>query len=550
MAVRHHAVWDEMGDERFGFGRPPAPRGRLSSGGGLQSSSAMAAGARRAPSAVAAPPAPPSPFAHESVEAKLAMGFAELLAKKGVAPSSAILATGLEPALARLSSAEVRGSRFQRLSRLGALPGGGGKALLNGALPPTARSVEQLTLGAEIYSLEQEAAARANFESQATLKLRHAAENTQRLRAQFEQLLAEREHPSRNTNRQRQYMREHVQKLRNKHDAMVEAMAKRAAVGEDALDADVRSFVEEQSASCERQEALVAALIDKVNGYLRGSSEGANDGLLPSGAVALFGSRATRLSLASSDVDLVLQGELTEAAQRAGGARSVIIALVERLRHEHPDIKFIDAVIPRCTFVDPSSGLTADITAGPDLLSHKPGGAAPLQHSGELASAFVRRLQLEYPALRPLVLILKALLRRAHYHEPFIGGLSSHGLVLMVGTLLRVREKADGRELLASLPVSVLLCDFLFVFGFEFDYSRLGVSLRRGEFFDRVELADFAAPLLVEDPLAEAPEDGTVVNVTHVVTSTQMLQGIFRSAYSMLTAHKRTSLSLMASLEY
>lgn len=155
-----------------------------------------------------------------------------------------------------------------------------------------------------------------------------------------------------------------------------------------------------------------------------------------------------------------------------------------------------DAAIPRCTFVDKHSGLTADITAGPSLL-HRP-GSAPLQHSGELASAFVRRLQLDYPPLRPLVLILKALLRRAHYHEPFMGGLSSHGLVMMVGTLLRVREREQGAYAVRGVPLSVLLCEFLFVFGFEFDYGRLGISLRRGDFFDRVEIGDYAAPLLIE----------------------------------------------------
>lgn len=49
--------------------------------------------------------------------------------------------------------------------------------------------------------------------------------------------------------------------------------------------------------------------------------------------------------------------------------------------------------------------------------------------------------------------------------------------------------------------------------------------------------------------MAEALEDGTIVNVTFMVTSTQMLQGIFRSAYSMLTASQHTPLSLVASLD-
>ncbi|KAG8459724.1 hypothetical protein KFE25_003176 [Diacronema lutheri] len=519
--------------------------------------------------------APPLAFASDSVEAKLAMGLGDLLLKKGV-PATALHGSGID--VARLASPEPRGSRFQRLSRLAVLPAG--KALLSGALPPTARSVEQLTLTAEIGALESEMVARQQFERQAAMRLRQADLTTERMRSQLERL----HQPVRSTERQRAYMREHVAALRAKHDTLMAEIARRVGAKElladegaaaaaqaadggsgdggredaaaapalsalatpgDPLDEDVRQFVDEQAKSSERQAELVERLIGKVNRYLQGS-EG-QEGLLPSGALALFGSRATKLSLPSSDVDLVVQGELTEAAQRAGGARAVIAALVERLRPDHPDIKFIDAVIPRCKFVDAPSGLTADITAGPSLL-HRP-GHAPLQHSGELASAFVRRLQVEYPALRPLVLIGKALLRRAHYHEPVMGGLSSHGLVLMVGTLLRIREKEIGAIALRHTPVGVLLCEFLFVFGFEIDFARTGISLRRGAFFDRTELGDMAAPLLVEDPLAEAPEDGTIVNVTHVVTSTSMLQGIFRSAYSLLAAQQHTPLALLASLD-
>lgn len=165
-------------------------------------------------------------------------------------------------------------------------------------------------------------------------------------------------------------------------------------------------------------------------------------------------------------------------------------------RHASADIKFIDASIPRCTFVDTASSLTADITAGPSLL-HRP-GTAPLHHTGEVASAYVRGLQEEYPALQPLVLIIKALLRRSHYHEPFFGGLSSHGTVMMVVTMLKVIERDEGAEALAKYPLSVLLCEFLFLFGFEFDYAKTGISPKQGTFFDRIEVGDFVAPLLVE----------------------------------------------------
>mmetsp|Transcript_42945 Transcript_42945/g.105900 ORF Transcript_42945/g.105900 Transcript_42945/m.105900 type:complete len:468 (+) Transcript_42945:137-1540(+) len=466
------------------------------------------------------------------------MGLAELLHKKGVAVA-ALHGSGLD--VARLSVPEPRGPRFQRLSRLAIIPA-------SKMLATTKQAVEQLTLAAELGALETEVIARQQFENTCTMRLRQAELNSERMRLQFESTHhTDRKFSSRDIHtRQRLHFEEHVIKLRRTHDEQMKAIRARAATeGGDQLDRDVRAFVSEQSRAVEAQADLVDALIEKVNGYLRGTDE--QEGLLPSGAVALFGSRATKLSLASSDVDLVLQGDITEAARVDNAARDVMMSLVERLRPEHPDIKFIDAQIPRCKFVDVGSGLTADITAGPSLLMRV--GSAPLQHSGVIALDFVRKLQDDCPALRPLVLILKALLRRAQYHEPVMGGLSSHGLVMMVGTLAKIRERDNGPGWLAETPFAVLLLEFLFVYGFEVDYAKVGISLRRGDFFDRVEIGDYLAPLLVEDPLAEAPEDGTVVNVTHVVTSTQLLQGILRSAYSLLTATKITPLSMMASLE-
>lgn len=173
MAMRHQNVWDDVGeDTRFGYARPPPARGGGRLGGppnGLP------------PSRRGAPPPPPSAappplaFAADSVEAKLAMGLGELLLKKGV-PASALLGSGID--VARLGTPEPRGSRFQRLSRLAALPAG--KALLNGALPPTARSVEQLTLTAEIHCLETEMAARQQFEHQSAMRLMQADLNAER----------------------------------------------------------------------------------------------------------------------------------------------------------------------------------------------------------------------------------------------------------------------------------------------------------------------------------------------------------------------------------
>lgn len=166
--------------------------------------------------------------------------------------------------------------------------------------------------------------------------------------------------------------------------------------------------------------------------------------------------------------------------------------------------EIIDARVPivKCSLAGAGArGLRADISLG--------------AVNGAAAAAFLRAQVRAVPPLRPLALVLKALLRQAGANAVFLGGLSSYTLVNMVvaflqregfrlaevdeGALASADAAAEGlreafaflgdlrgpapetRQPLARTPdLGRLLWGFCRLFGHEFDYRREAVSAARG----------------------------------------------------------------------
>lgn len=64
-------------------------------------------------------------------------------------------------------------------------------------------------------------------------------------------------------------------------------------------------------------------------------------------------------------------------------------------------------------------------------------------HMGVETVSFVRSLVAYFPELRPLVLVIKQLLRTIRLNDPYTGGLSSYALVIMTAALLQRRASDD-----------------------------------------------------------------------------------------------------------
>ena len=80
------------------------------------------------------------------------------------------------------------------------------------------------------------------------------------------------------------------------------------------------------------------------------------------------------------------------------------------------------------------------------------------RHLGMQCVKLVRGLQSRLPRLRPLVLVLKQLLNAANLSDPYLGGLSSYGLVLMVAAFLKNSGDLKTKKSKGKKPTSLEKC--------------------------------------------------------------------------------------------
>ena len=146
--------------------------------------------------------------------------------------------------------------------------------------------------------------------------------------------------------------------------------------------------------------------------------------------VELFGSNATGLSLCSSDFDLVLR-------QRGLVPRAALQRLSRRGRstgvaQAHKAEVIRSAKVPIFKFIEARSGLPFDVCVNSE--------------GGLRNSAAVRRVLQEHPELRPLLLVLKAMLQQANLHQTYSGGVGSYLLFSMALPLVGVEGPLTGDD--------------------------------------------------------------------------------------------------------
>ena len=189
----------------------------------------------------------------------------------------------------------------------------------------------------------------------------------------------------------------------------------------------------------------VAAAQDAVTFELMGHVQAAVGSIWPRARVACFGSRATGLVCATSDIDLCLVG-VTVARDDASSMDAQLSALELLLPHLSAVPGVVSATINRS--VVPVIAVTADAAAFAATAKdgRKTGGSNQClqidisihteRHRGLVAADHIRWLCSSLPPLAPLVVFLKVLLQKADLKSAFTGGLSSFALVLMVARFL------------------------------------------------------------------------------------------------------------------
>jgi hypothetical protein len=241
------------------------------------------------------------------------------------------------------------------------------------------------------------------------------------------------------------------------------------------------------------QEAVVDRVRAIVGMLWPPSSRGA-----PHGAwVEIYGSLATGLDTPSSDVDLVVRGVALELCwgQNATAHEQLAAALI---LEGWDEVKVIHhTTVPVIKVLSGGGLISVDISFdGP-------------AHRGLHTATYVRYLVTTYTALHPLALVLKQLLVERGLNDPYSGGLSSFGLVLLIAFILQRRRSRNGSSEVSE-ELGHALEEFLRFFGDEFDPSSQGVSVQRGCFALSSALAAVddgggisspaRDPLIIEDP--------------------------------------------------
>eukprot|EP00939_MAST-03C_sp_MAST-3C-sp1_P001923 g1923.t1 len=265
---------------------------------------------------------------------------------------------------------------------------------------------------------------------------------------------------------------------------------------------EIVQFSRRVTQKCELRAAAKAEALHRVKSAVRL--------LWPRALILLYGSHANNMCLPSSDVDMVIcmpkdthcasldednavhapwQQRLARRLQRCGWIQKVKC-------HGHPMGRAVAIVRALTNPLGGSPGYSVNLD-----ISVRDGG-----HNGIATSGVVLSLQREYPALRPLVLVLKQALTRRGLQTAHTGGLCSFGLVLMVARFLQEQEPATWPQQ-KGVPKSnrsdrkdlgEMLLRFLQFYAHDFDPRTTGISVARRCFFSRASMLDKA----VEDGLA------------------------------------------------
>ncbi|PFH31544.1 polynucleotide adenylyltransferase [Besnoitia besnoiti] len=122
------------------------------------------------------------------------------------------------------------------------------------------------------------------------------------------------------------------------------------------------------------------------------------------------------------------------------------------------------ARVPIVKYIDAETGVPVDVTVN--------------QISSLETTAFVRQMLLKFPLLRPLLLLVKLLLKMRNLSETYRGGAGSYLLFTMAVLFLKTWPAAHDPTLQRDLLLSHLLLDFLFFWSRHWNYKDWGGCVR------------------------------------------------------------------------
>jgi len=190
------------------------------------------------------------------------------------------------------------------------------------------------------------------------------------------------------------------------------------------LSSEIRSMAAEIKYITSHQKPVAMAIIDALRKSLRN--------LWPTARAEIYGSFATGLCTPSSDVDVVIC-DTERVPQDNPRSQSVKIQKLAKYLEKQKWVRSLNT-IPSASVPIIKVNIIASVGHQPVALDLSFDSSF---HRGLPTCAFVKGLCIEYPTLEPLALVLKQFLSSKKINNPYTGGLSSYGLVLMLASMLQ-----------------------------------------------------------------------------------------------------------------
>lgn len=239
----------------------------------------------------------------------------------------------------------------------------------------------------------------------------------------------------------------------------------------------------------ETEHALRGLIVREIEYYARK--------IWPDATATAFGSYATGLYLPTGDIDVVIETKYATASTK-NAAQRALSQLATILRSaglaERRKIQVISARVSIIKFDSVHGGIPVDISLN--------------QTTGVSAIPVINRYLEHFPALRPLIMVVKAFLNQRGMNEVYKGGLGSYSIICLAISFLQMHPKVRLGEIDPSDNLGVLLVEFFEFYGFYFNYNLVGISLNQGgSYFLKMQRGwhDMSKPWLlsIADPTDE-----------------------------------------------
>eukprot|EP00914_Ancora_sagittata_P019677 GHVO01039228.1.p1 GENE.GHVO01039228.1~~GHVO01039228.1.p1 ORF type:complete len:441 (+),score=43.54 GHVO01039228.1:205-1527(+) len=246
--------------------------------------------------------------------------------------------------------------------------------------------------------------------------------------------------------------------------------------------------------------------------------------LWPKCNVETFGSYYTGLYLPCSDIDVCIQNV-------EGNPKENLKILANQLLNWKmaQGIEVItSARVPIVKYVDEELGIPVDISFN--------------QESALNTSNFIRQMMNKYDHLRPLIIIIKLFIQQRGLGETYKGGVGSYLIFVMVLSFLQRQHCSYSESMRRRTTIGHLLYNFFQLYGVDFDYSNVGLSVAdNGSYFSKCDRrwASEDRPFLIS---VESPLDRTV-DIGKNSYNIRLVKNAMRHAYMTLAEAFQTNSS-------